>query len=113
MLVLAREIHHLGNLGLGDLVGEYTTLPDAVMMDMEHDLGRGFDILLEELLQHVNDELHRGIIIVQYKDPIEVRPLGPWLDLGDNGSGRATGSAGTVLIVAQSGSRYDGGGWRG
>ena len=50
MLVLARKIHHLGHLGLGDLVGEHAALPDPMMMDMKHDLGRGFDVLLKELL---------------------------------------------------------------
>src|SRR5262249_501113 len=44
VLMLAREIHHLRHLGLGDLVGEHAALPDSVMMDVEHDLGRGFDV---------------------------------------------------------------------
>src|SRR6267142_6579495 len=43
MLVLARKIHHLRYLGLGDFVGEHPALPDSMMMDVEHDLGRGFD----------------------------------------------------------------------
>ena len=51
MLVLARKIHHLRHLGLGDLVGKNAALANSVMMDVEHDLGRGFDVLLEELLQ--------------------------------------------------------------
>ena len=55
MLVLAREIHHLRHLGLGDLVGEHTALPDAMMMDVEHDLRRGLDVLLEEFFQHMKD----------------------------------------------------------
>ncbi len=46
MLVLASKIHHLRHLGLGDLVGEHSALPNSMMMDVEHDLGRGFDILL-------------------------------------------------------------------
>jgi hypothetical protein len=50
MLVLARKIHHLCHLGLGDLVGEHPALPDPMMMDVEHDLGGGFNVLLEELL---------------------------------------------------------------
>src|ERR1700722_9735209 len=66
MLVLAREIHHLRHLGLGNLIGEHATLPDSMMMDVEHDLGCGFDILLEEFLQDVNDKLHRRVIVVQY-----------------------------------------------
>src|ERR687887_2167878 len=46
VLVLAREIHHLRHLGLGDLVGEHAALPDSMMMDVEHDLGRSLDILV-------------------------------------------------------------------
>ena len=45
--MLAGEVHDLRHLGFGDFVSEDAALPDAVMMDMEHDLGRGLDILLE------------------------------------------------------------------
>ena len=48
MLVLARKIHHLRHLGLGDLVGEDTAFADAVMMDVQHDFGRCRGVLLEE-----------------------------------------------------------------
>jgi len=51
MLVLARKIHHLRDFGLGNLVGKHAALADTVMMDVQHDLGRGFGVLLEELLQ--------------------------------------------------------------
>src|SRR6266849_2407357 len=88
MLVLACKIHHLRYLRLGDLVGEYSALPDSVMMNVEHDLGGGFDVLLEELLQNVNDEFHRRVIVVQNQDPIEIRALCLRLDLGDDGCGR-------------------------
>jgi len=113
MLVLARKIHHLGHLGLGDLVGEHPALPDSMMMDVEHDLGRGFDILLEELLQDVNDEFHRRVIVVQYQDTIEIGAFRLRLDLGDNGRGRTAGPACAVLIVAHSGSGRGDGGRRG
>ena len=82
MLVLAREIHHLRHLGLGDLVGEDPALPDSVMVDVQHDLGRSLDILLEKLLQYMNDEFHRRVIVVQYQDAVEIRPFCLRLDLG-------------------------------
>jgi len=66
-LVLAREIHHLRHLGLGDLVGEDAALSDSMMMDVEHDLRRSLGILLEELFQHQNDEFHGTIILSQSK----------------------------------------------
>ena len=50
MLMLAREIHHLRHFRLGDLVGEHAAFADAVMVHVKHDLGRGFHILLKELL---------------------------------------------------------------
>ena len=105
MLVLACKIHHLRHLGLGDLIGEHAALPDPVMMDVEHDLGRGFDVLLEELLQHVNDELHRRVVVVQDQDAIEVRALGLRLDLGDDRRRRTAASPHAVLVIAHSGSR--------
>ena len=82
--MLARKIHHLRHLGLGDFVGEDPTFPDSMVMDVEHDLGRGFDILLEEFFQHMNDEFHRRVVVVQDQHPVEVRPLGLRLDLGDD-----------------------------
>jgi hypothetical protein len=72
MLVLACEIHHLRHLGLGNFIGEHAALPDPMMMDVEHDLGRRFRILLEKLLKHVNNELHRRVIVVQNQDPVKV-----------------------------------------
>ena len=50
VLVLAREVHHLRYLGLGDFIGENAALADPMMMNVQHDLGRGLDILLEEFL---------------------------------------------------------------
>jgi hypothetical protein len=34
MLVLSREIHHLGDLGLGDLIGIDATDPNPAAVDM-------------------------------------------------------------------------------
>ena len=48
--MLARKIHHLRHFGLGNLVGENTALADPMMMNMQHDLGCCFNILLEEFL---------------------------------------------------------------
>ncbi len=71
MLVLAREIHHLRHLGLGDLVGKYTALANPVMMDVKHAIGwsAASTSFLEELLQDVNDASHRRIVVVQDQKP--------------------------------------------
>lgn len=109
--MLAGEIHHLCHLGLGNLVGEHAALPDAVMMDMQHDLGRRLDVLVEELLQYMDDEFHRRVVVVQDQHAIEVRSFGLRLDLGDDRSVRARRAARTVLVIAHT--RSIGSGWRG
>ena len=105
--MLARKVHDLRHFGLGDFIGEYAALSDPVMMNVQHDLGRGFDILLEEFLENVNDEFHRRIVVVQDQDAIEIGPLCLRFDLGDNGCDGTAGSANAILIVAHSG-REDG-----
>src|SRR5262245_41646158 len=84
MLVLASVIHDLGHLGLGDLEGVHATLPDAVLVNVEHDPRRLLSSLLEEPLQDLNHELHRGVVVVEQKHAVEARPfrLGP--RLGDD-----------------------------
>ena len=91
MLMLAREIHHLGDFRLRDLVGINPAFPDAVMVNMQHNAGRLFAVFLEEVLHNVNDELHRSVVIVQQQHSIEIWPLGYCFGTGDcNRSGVAT-----------------------
>ena len=104
--MLAREIHHLCHLGLGDFIGEYAALPDTVMMNVQHDLGRGLDILLKEFFEHVNDEFHRRVVVVQDQDAIEIGSLGLRLDLGDDGGNGTAASACAVFVIAHSGIGY-------
>jgi len=114
VLVFARKIHHLRDLGLGDLISEHAALTDPVVMDVKHDLGGGLDVLVEEFLQDVNDKLHRSVVVVQNQDAIQIGALGFGLDLRDDGSGRAAGTPAALLIIAHSSSRYsDCGGSRG
>ena len=71
MLVFARKVHHLRHLGFRDLVRKYAAFADAVMVDMEHDARRGLAVLVEEALQHVNDELHRVLLLNDDYTPME------------------------------------------
>src|ERR1700749_293193 len=96
--MLASKIHHLRDLGLGDLVGEDAALPYPVMMAMQHDLGRGLDVFLEEFFQHENDEFHRRAIVVQDQHTVEARTFGLWLDPGDDGWGRTAPPAGAGRV---------------
>ena len=97
--MLARKIHHLRHLGLGDLVGEDAALADPVMMDVEHDLGGGFDVLLKELFQDVDHELHRRVIVVENQDAVQVGSLGLRLDLGDDGGSRPARTGRAVFVL--------------
>lgn len=84
MLVLPREIHHLRDLGLGDLIGEEATKPDAVLVNVKHDPRRVLPPLVEELFQHKDDKLHRRIIVVEQQNLVKRRLLGFWLGFSDN-----------------------------
>src|SRR4051812_33854658 len=59
MLVLARIIDSLCDLGLGHLVSIDPAYAHALLMDVQHDLGRFLAVLLKDVLQDVDDELHR------------------------------------------------------
>ena len=83
MLVLARKIHHLRHFRFGNFICEYAALPDAMMVNVKHDFRRGLEVLLKEFLQHMNDELHRCVVVIQNQDAVEIGPFGLRLDLGD------------------------------
>src|SRR6476660_9684011 len=65
VLVLAREIHHLCHLRLGDLVGVDAALADAVRVDVQHDAGRILLVLVEEADEDMNNELHRRVVVIE------------------------------------------------
>ena len=70
------EFNHLGDLGFRDLVGENAADTHAVTMDMEHDLHGFFAGLVKELLQYVDDELHRRVVVVKKEHLVHARLLG-------------------------------------
>src|SRR5260370_9954034 len=73
MLVLARVVDRLCDLRLGHFVGIDTTNSHALLMDVQHDLGRLFAVLLEDVLQHVDDELHGSVVVVEHQHLIHRR----------------------------------------
>src|SRR5271155_2692018 len=75
MLVLARVVHDLRDLGLGDFVRENPALADAVVMHVQHDLGRFLGILVEERSQDRNHELHGRVVVVQQQNAVHVGSL--------------------------------------
>jgi hypothetical protein len=66
-------------------------------MDMEHDLGGFFAVLLENVLQDVDDELHRRVIVIQHQYLVHRRFLGPGAGQGQR---PATALAIALLVVA-------------
>jgi hypothetical protein len=70
MLVLAGEIHDLCHFGLGDLVGEYPALSDAIVVNMQHNSGRVLSRFVEEALEDMDDELHRRVVVVEKQHPV-------------------------------------------
>jgi hypothetical protein len=97
MLVFARKVHDLRDLGFRDLVGENTTFTDAVVMHMQHNSCGSFMILAEETLQHVHNEFHWRVVVIENEHTVHVGALGLRLGLGDN---RSPGPA--LLIPALS-----------
>ena len=84
----AREFNDLRDLCFGDVVGENAADSDAMAVDVQHDLDGGFAILVEELLEDMDDELHRRVVVVQDEDLVETRLLGLWACLGDDAGPR-------------------------
>ena len=65
MLVQAGKIIHLRHLGFSHFAGIDTTQATATRMHMEHDLRGLLHVHGKELLQHLDDEVHRGVVIVE------------------------------------------------
>src|SRR5690242_20703234 len=95
MLVLARVVDGLGDLRLGHLVSIDTTYSHALLVDVEHDLGRLFAGFLEDVLQDVDDELHRSVIVIQHQHLVHRRLLG-----ADPGQCQRPGTALVIVAVA-------------
>jgi hypothetical protein len=85
-LVLARELLGLAGLHLGDFERVHTGDADALVVDMQHDArGRRLRVV-ENLSQHFDHELARGVVVVVQQHFVEGRALDlfPSLGLGDH-----------------------------
>jgi hypothetical protein len=63
------------HLGFGDLVRIDATNGTALIMNLQHQSGCILGRFLEEPAQNVDDELHRGIVVVQKDDAVHRRPF--------------------------------------
>ena len=73
-----REIQNLSDLCLGHFVGEHAAHPDTVLVDVQHDRGRLFLVLLKEAHQTVDDKFQGSVVVVQTHELIH----GWWLAVG-------------------------------
>ena len=67
---------YLGNLGFGDVFGVHAAYGGTLIMYLEHDLHRAFLWHRKKGLQHLNDKLHGGEIIVHQYHLVELGRLG-------------------------------------
>ena len=94
------EFNHLGHLGFRYLVGENATDTHAMTMDMQHDLYSLVSPLIEKLLEDMNDELHRRVVVVQNKDLVEAGFLGFRARLRDHAGARPRAGAVRAALPA-------------
>ena len=84
MLVFAGEVRHLHHLGFGHFVGIDAAFANTMLMHMHHDSLRRLMVLVEEPLQHVDDEFHRCVVVIQQQHAVEAWALGLRLSLGND-----------------------------
>jgi hypothetical protein len=99
MLVFACKVHHLRHFCFRHLVRVNSALANSVVVDMQHDPGSGFAILVEKALKDVNDEFHWRVVVVEEQDTVQVWPLGLGLGFGNNSRPGATLIALALSVV--------------
>ena len=81
MLVLLCQTRDLRDLSLCDLIRIDTADAFSLRMDLQHDPSRRRPIQREDLLEHLNDEFHRSVIVIQQYYAIKRWALQPRLGL--------------------------------
>src|SRR4029078_12642189 len=84
MLVLPCKVHYLGDLRFRHLIGINATDADAPLVHMEHDSRGLFPALVEKPLEHMHDELHGGVVVIEQQNLVEAGLLGLRLSPGDD-----------------------------
>ena len=90
----AGKFNDLRHFCFRHLIGENAAYPHAMAVDMQHHLDGVLAAFGEEFFQDMNDELHRGIIVIQQQHLVEGRLFDLGARFGDD-----TG-AGTVFTLA-------------
>ena len=82
--MFARKVHDLRYFGLCYLVRKNTTFADPVVVHMQHNSCGRFVIFAKKSFQHVHDEFHWRVIVIEDEHAVHVWPLGLRLGLGNN-----------------------------
>ena len=82
--VVAGEVHDLRHLRLRHFESIDPADADALLVDMQHDAGRLLASLAEEPLEHVHDEFHRRVVVVEQQHLVQRRLLGLRLRAGND-----------------------------
>ena len=93
--VLAREVYHLGHLRLSDFVRVDTTYPDALVVNMQHDLCGVLAAFVEKFFKDVDNKFHRRVIVVQKQHLIQA-----WFLCLGTRLGNETGAALAIPVIA-------------
>jgi hypothetical protein len=93
------KIHHLCHFGFGDFIGKYAAHADAFLVDVEHNSGCGVGVHLEKCFEYMDDEFHRGVIVVEQQDFIQAGLFGFGPCTRGKADTRAAAFAATVIIV--------------
>ena len=79
--MFAGKVDNLRHFGFRHFVSKDSTFADTALMYMHHDSMRCLVILVEDTFEDIDHEIHRGVVIVEKQNTIEVRPLCSEADL--------------------------------
>ena len=99
MLILRCKVHHLGHFGLGDFIREDATHADAFLVDMQHHAGRLIGVHLEKRLQHMDDEFHWRVIVIEQQNFVEAGLLRLWARARGEADARASPASATFVVA--------------
>ena len=97
--MFSRKVHNLRHFGFRYLICIDAALAYAMVVDMQHNSGRRLVVLAEEPLQHVHDELHGRVVVVEDEHAVHARPLGLRLGLADDGGAGAPRLPSPLAVV--------------
>src|SRR5262245_38296667 len=99
MLVTPGEIDDLRHLRLRHFVGINAANADTLPVHLQHNPFRVGACFIEIALEHVHDEFHRRVVVVQHQHLVEARPFGLRPGLGDQAGIGATAALPAVAVA--------------